>query len=80
MLSRQPFLGASGMLEAGPGGHTVPSSRKMQLTLEKSDNELCCEPRLPAVFDGFSENSPFGITPFFSSKQSFQLHTRCIQN
>lgn len=81
-ISRQPALGAGGMLEAGTGGHTVPPSRKTLLMLEKSDNELCCEPWLTAVFDGFSGNSPFRITPFFPFKAiisvAHTLHTRVI--
>lgn len=81
-FSRQPALGASGRLEAGLDAHAVPSSRKMLLMLEKSDYELCCEPWLTAAFDGFSGNSPFGITPFFSFKAiisvAHTMHTKLI--
>lgn len=68
--------------EAGLDGHIVPSSIKALGTLEKSDSEVCCEPQLPAPFDGYSGNSPFAITPFFLQSNQFSnthtLHTKLI--
>lgn len=58
----------------------------MLVTLVKSDNEVCCEPQLPAIFDGLAGNSPFGMTLFFFFFLSFKatdsvthrLHTKLI--
>lgn len=67
---------------AGPDAHIVPSGIKTLGTLEKSDKNVCCEPQLPATFDGYSGNSPFGITPFFLQSNQFSnmhtLHTNLI--
>lgn len=73
---------ACNILEAGFDGHIISFRIKMLGTLEKSDNKVCCEPQLPATFDGYSVNGPFGIALFGLQSNQFShtytLHTKLI--